>query len=42
MKIPKPLILVILDGWGLGRRRNGNAIFRHTPPIITICWKITR
>jgi 2,3-bisphosphoglycerate-independent phosphoglycerate mutase len=32
MKIPKPLILVILDGWGLGRRRNGNAIFQaHTP-----------
>jgi 2,3-bisphosphoglycerate-independent phosphoglycerate mutase len=32
MTRPKPLALIILDGWGLGRRRRGNAIYQaHTP-----------
>ncbi|MBS4021834.1 MAG: 2,3-bisphosphoglycerate-independent phosphoglycerate mutase [Dethiobacter sp.] len=33
MKRPKPLLLVILDGWGLGRRRIGNAIFAAKTPF---------
>lgn len=28
MSRPRPLVLIILDGWGLGRKRNGNAIYQ--------------
>jgi len=32
MKIPKPLILIILDGWGINPITQGNAIYHaHTP-----------
>lgn len=32
MRRPRPLLLAILDGWGLGRKRIGNAIYNaHTP-----------
>ncbi len=32
MSRPRPLVLIILDGWGLSRRRRGNAIYQaHTP-----------
>jgi 2,3-bisphosphoglycerate-independent phosphoglycerate mutase len=32
MTRPKPLALIILDGWGLGRKKKGNAIYHaHTP-----------
>lgn len=32
MSRPRPLALIILDGWGLGRKKNGNAIYQaHTP-----------
>jgi len=32
MKIPKPLILIILDGWGINPITRGNAIYHaHTP-----------
>ncbi|MCD4844178.1 MAG: 2,3-bisphosphoglycerate-independent phosphoglycerate mutase [Methanosarcinales archaeon] len=32
MKIPKPLILIILDGWGINPRTEGNAVYHaHTP-----------
>jgi 2,3-bisphosphoglycerate-independent phosphoglycerate mutase len=30
---PRPLALIILDGWGLGRRRNGNAIHQANTPF---------
>jgi len=32
MSRPRPLALIILDGWGLGRKKNGNALYQaHTP-----------
>jgi 2,3-bisphosphoglycerate-independent phosphoglycerate mutase len=32
MTRPKPLALIVLDGWGLSRKRIGNAIYQaHTP-----------
>ena len=32
MKIPKPLIMIILDGWGISPRTEGNAVYHaHTP-----------
>ena len=32
MEIPKPLLLIILDGWGINPVREGNAIMcAHTP-----------
>lgn len=32
MSRPRPLALIILDGWGLGRKKIGNAIYQaHTP-----------
>ncbi|MBT9139674.1 MAG: 2,3-bisphosphoglycerate-independent phosphoglycerate mutase [Dehalococcoidia bacterium] len=32
MSRPRPLVLIILDGWGLGRKKNGNALYQaHTP-----------
>ncbi|MCR3921370.1 MAG: 2,3-bisphosphoglycerate-independent phosphoglycerate mutase, partial [Firmicutes bacterium] len=33
MSRPKPLILIILDGWGLGRKKNGNAIYLAKTPF---------
>ena len=33
MKRPKPLILIILDGWGLSRKRKGNAIYQAKTPF---------
>jgi len=30
---PRPLLLVILDGWGLGRKRKGNAIHQARLPF---------
>lgn len=33
-KIPKPIALIILDGWGLGEKNKGNAISNATLPTI--------
>ncbi len=33
MSRPKPLLLAILDGWGLGRRKLGNAIVQAKTPF---------
>ena len=33
MKRPRPLTLIILDGWGLSRRRRGNAIYQADTPF---------
>ena len=33
MNRPRPLLLVILDGWGLGRNRKGNAIHQAELPF---------
>jgi len=33
MNRPRPLLLVILDGWGLGRNRNGNAVYQAQLPF---------
>lgn len=33
MCCPKPLLLVIIDGWGLGRKRTGNAIYQASTPF---------
>jgi 2,3-bisphosphoglycerate-independent phosphoglycerate mutase len=33
MKRPKPLMLIILDGWGLSRKRSGNAIYQAKTPF---------
>lgn len=37
MKIPKPLVLVVLDGWGLREEREGNAIkLARTPTYLEL------
>jgi len=33
MSRPKPLALIILDGWGLGRRKKGNAVYQAKTPF---------
>ena len=33
MSRPKPLVLIVLDGWGLGRKRIGNAIYQANTPF---------
>jgi 2,3-bisphosphoglycerate-independent phosphoglycerate mutase len=33
MSRPRPLALIVLDGWGLGRKRNGNAIYHAKIPF---------
>ena len=34
MNIPKPLILVILDGWGINPEIEGNAIANADTPVM--------
>jgi 2,3-bisphosphoglycerate-independent phosphoglycerate mutase len=34
MKIPKPLILIILDGWGINPKTEGNAIYHACTPVM--------
>ncbi|MBU4217021.1 2,3-bisphosphoglycerate-independent phosphoglycerate mutase [Patescibacteria group bacterium] len=34
IKIPKPVVLVILDGWGIGQPYTGNAITQSNTPFI--------
>ncbi len=31
---PKPIVLIVLDGWGLGKKNEGNAIFKASLPNI--------
>jgi len=31
-KRPKPVVLIVLDGWGIGEKNKGNAIFNATLP----------
>lgn len=33
MSRPRPLVLIVLDGWGLGRKRIGNAIYQAKTPF---------
>ncbi|HHE45898.1 MAG TPA: 2,3-bisphosphoglycerate-independent phosphoglycerate mutase, partial [Candidatus Moranbacteria bacterium] len=33
-KVPKPIILIVLDGWGIGEKDEGNAIFNANLPTI--------
>ncbi|MBS4008763.1 MAG: 2,3-bisphosphoglycerate-independent phosphoglycerate mutase [Clostridium sp.] len=33
MSRPRPLALIILDGWGLGRKKNGNALYQAQIPF---------
>jgi 2,3-bisphosphoglycerate-independent phosphoglycerate mutase len=33
MAVPKPLLLIILDGWGINPQRKGNAIALANPPF---------
>ena len=33
-KVPKPVILIVLDGWGIGEKDEGNAIFNANLPTI--------
>ena len=33
MKRPRPIVLVILDGWGINPRKEGNAIYQAHPPF---------
>ena len=35
MKRPRPIVLIILDGWGINPRRKGNAIYQAHPPFYT-------
>jgi 2,3-bisphosphoglycerate-independent phosphoglycerate mutase len=37
--IPKPIVLIILDGWGLSPSWGGNAIAMSNPPFINSLWK---
>jgi len=34
MAIPKPLVLLILDGWGISQRVDGNAVLMANTPVI--------
>ncbi|MDW7651294.1 MAG: 2,3-bisphosphoglycerate-independent phosphoglycerate mutase [Bacillota bacterium] len=33
MSRPRPLVLIVMDGWGLGRKRIGNAIYQADTPF---------
>lgn len=34
----EPVVLVVLDGWGIGANRSGNAIFQANPATFTRLW----
>ena len=34
----EPVVLVVLDGWGIGANRSGNAIFQAAPATFTRLW----
>lgn len=37
--IPKPVVLLILDGWGLSSSWGGNAISMNNPPVMNRLWR---
>jgi len=37
--LPKPIVLVILDGWGLSSSWGGNAISMNNPPVMNRLWR---
>lgn len=39
LPIPKPIVLVILDGWGLSSSWGGNAISMNNPPVMNRLWR---
>lgn len=39
MNVPKPVVLVILDGWGLAPPGPGNAVFRAATPNMDKLWQ---
>jgi len=36
---PKPIVLLILDGWGLSSSWGGNAISMNNPPVMNRLWR---
>jgi 2,3-bisphosphoglycerate-independent phosphoglycerate mutase len=36
---PKPILLTILDGWGLSSSWGGNAISMNNPPVVNRLWR---
>lgn len=37
--VPRPIVLVILDGWGLSSSWGGNAISMNNPPVMNRLWR---
>ena len=37
-KTQEPVVLIVLDGWGVSANRTGNAILHANPPVFTRLW----